>query len=188
MTTHTPNIIIQHSNYAPQELHALPPPHAHLVNEQQNNLIRYYNLTDAKCNIYAKASRYYSILHYILLGINVIILGVASCLSFIASSAAINEDLKFIFLISIGVLTVCAGICVTLDSKLQFKTRMEMFERSSNSYDNLHTKLMKYFSIPLPSDFETVMEEKLISIKNKTKFLPPIFIEKRVMRKMDIIV
>jgi len=108
----------------------------------------------------------------------IIITGLSSIGSFIATNSLLDNNEKNYVNISIGVLTACATILQSISSSFEFKLKAEAFQKSADSYDTLLTKLD--FEMYNPNEdfdeFCNKIELEILDIKNKCKFLPPLYI------------
>jgi hypothetical protein len=127
------------------------------------------------------ASNYYSSMNNRFVVPGVLITGLSSIISFLATSDIMNDTAKQALGISVGVLTAGATIIQSVSNSFGFATRKDSFQASADAYDDLITKLE--FEICNPNenfvDFCNDLETQILKIKNDCKFVPPLFIRKR---------
>jgi hypothetical protein len=124
------------------------------------------------------ASNYYGSMQHRFTIPGILITGVCSVASFLATSDMLNTDTKSGFSIGVGILTAGATILQSVSSSFGFGARKDAFQKSADSYDDLITKIE--FEICNPnekySEFCNDLEEAILKIKNDCAFLPPLFI------------
>lgn len=124
------------------------------------------------------ASNYYGSMQHRFTIPGILITGVCSVASFLATSDMLNTDTKSGFSIGVGILTAGATILQSVSSSFGFGARKDAFQKSADSYDDLITKIE--FEICNPNekftDFCNDLEEAILKIKNDCAFLPPLFI------------
>jgi len=110
----------------------------------------------------------------------ILITGISSVASFMATSDILNNDSKKGFSVGVGILTAGATILQSISSSFGFQTRAEQFQKAADEYDTLLTKIE--FEIANPNEdfneFCNDLEQTILSIKNDCKYLAPIFIQK----------
>lgn len=124
------------------------------------------------------ASNYYGSMQHRFTIPGILITGICSVASFLATSDMLNTDTKSGFSIGVGILTAGATILQSVSSSFGFGARKDAFQKSADSYDDLITKIE--FEICNPNerftDFCNDLEEAILKIKNDCSFLPPLFI------------
>ena len=124
------------------------------------------------------ASNYYGAMQHRFTIPGILITGVCSVASFLATSDMLNTDTKAGFSIGVGILTAGATILQSVSSSFGFGARKDAFQKSADAYDDLITKIE--FEICSPnekfSDFCNDLETAILKIKNDCSFLPPLFI------------
>ncbi len=127
-----------------------------------------------------QASVYYSSQNSKFVIPGILITGVSSVASFIATSDIASDTLKRSFSIGVGILTAGATILQSISSSFGFQTRADNFQKAADSYDTLLTKIE--FEICNPNEdfneFCNELESSILDIKNDCKYLPPLFINK----------
>lgn len=110
----------------------------------------------------------------------ILITGVASVASFMATSDILNDDSKKGFSVGVGIMTAGATILQSISSSFGFQSRSEQFQKAADSYDTLLTKIE--FELANPNEdfneFCSNIEQDILAIKNDCKYLPPLFIHK----------
>ncbi len=110
----------------------------------------------------------------------VLITGISSVLSFLATSDILTTNVKQGFSIGVGILTAGATIIQSVSNSFGFAARKDSFQASADAYDDLITRLE--FEICNPNeefmDFCNALETDILKIKTDCKYLPPLFIRK----------
>lgn len=135
------------------------------------------------------ATSYYRHKNFALVLPSIIITGLCSVGSFMASSDIVLDDMKNTFTISVGVLTIIATTLQSLSNSLGYGIRSEMFRKSADLYDKILTTVEFEINKPNEEDFLNKIEEKILSIKDECKYLPPQWMEKKIIediRKEDM--
>lgn len=124
------------------------------------------------------ASNYYGSMQHRFTIPGILITGVCSVASFLATSDMLNTDTKSGFSVGVGILTAGATILQSVSSSFGFGARKDAFQKAADSYDDLITKIE--FEICNPNErfmaFCNDLEEAILKIKNDCAFLPPLFI------------
>jgi len=124
------------------------------------------------------ASNYYGSMQHRFTIPGILITGICSVASFLATSDMLNTDTKSGFSVGVGILTAGATILQSVSSSFGFGARKDAFQKSADSYDDLITKIE--FEICNPNEkfteFCNDLEEAILKIKNDCAFLPPLFI------------
>jgi hypothetical protein len=127
-----------------------------------------------------QASVYYSSQNSKFVIPGILITGVSSIISFMATSDLLNTGTKSAFSIGVGIFTAGATILQSISSSFGFQSRAEGFQKAADSYDTLITKIE--FEINNPNedfnDFCNNLETAILDIKNNCKYLPPLFVYK----------
>jgi len=127
-----------------------------------------------------QASVYYSSQNSKFVIPGILITGISSVASFIATSDIASDTLKRSFSIGVGILTAGATILQSISSSFGFQTRADNFQKAADLYDTLLTKIE--FEICNPNEdfneFCNSLEASILDIKNNCKYLPPLFINK----------
>jgi hypothetical protein len=127
-----------------------------------------------------QASVYYSSSNSKFVIPGILITGVSSVISFMATSDLLNSSTKSAFSIGVGVFTAGATILQSISSSFGFQSRAEAFQKSADEYDTLITKIEFEISNPNEdfNDFCNSLETAILDIKANCKYLPPLFIYK----------
>lgn len=124
------------------------------------------------------ASNYYGTLQSKFTIPGILITGICSVASFMATSDMLTDGTKAGFSVGVGILTAGATILQSVSSSFGFGARKDAFQKSADSYDDLITKIE--FEIYNPNerfaDFCNDLEEAILKIKNDCSFLPPLFV------------
>jgi hypothetical protein len=125
-----------------------------------------------------QASVYYSSQNSKFVIPGIMITGISSVASFMATSDIAGDTLKTVFSIGVGILTAGATILQSISSSFGFQSRADNFQRAADLYDTLLTKIE--FEICNPNEdfneFCNSLEASILDIKNDCKYLPPLFI------------
>ena len=125
-----------------------------------------------------QASTYYSTLNQKFIIPGIIITGISSVASFLATSDMLDDDEKQAFSVGVGVMTAVATIIQSLSSSFGFAVKKDSFQNSADIYDSLLTKVE--FEIYNPNekfdDFCNDLETEILKIKSDCKYLPPLHI------------
>ena len=124
------------------------------------------------------ASNYYGTLQSKFTIPGILITGICSVASFMATSDMLTDGTKAGFSVGVGILTAGATILQSVSSSFGFGARKDAFQKSADSYDDLLTKIE--FEIYNPNEqfieFCNDLEEAILKIKNDCNFLPPLFV------------
>ena len=146
---------------------------AYILNKFRKRLKKQIFLHNQASSYYAKQNR-----NFVIPGI--LITGISSVASFLATSDVLTDDNKQMFSIGVGVMTAGATILQSIGSSFGFQSRTESFQKAADLYDTLLTKIE--FEIANPNEdfneFCNNVEETILQIKNDCKYLPPLFIQK----------
>lgn len=120
----------------------------------------------------------------------IIISGVSSVASFLATSDMMSETGKTVISISVGILAAGSTIIHSVANSFGFQSRRDSFQMSADAYDDLITRIE--FEIVNPNEnfneFCNSIETQILKIKTDCKYLPPLFIHKMYddeLRKMN---
>lgn len=117
----------------------------------------------------------------------IIITGLSSICSFLASSDIIDNNTKNVINIGVGILTIVSAMLQSMSNSLEYNIKSEMFRKSADMYDKLITKIDFEIRDPNESDFLKKMEEKILFIKGECKYLPPIWMEEQINDKTPLL-
>jgi hypothetical protein len=127
-----------------------------------------------------QASVYYSKQNSKFVIPGILITGISSIASFMATSDILGDDSKKGFSVGVGIMTAGATILQSIASSFGFQSRTEQFQKSADAYDSLLTKIE--FEIANPNEdfneFCNDIESTILGIKNDCNYLPPLFIHK----------
>ena len=127
-----------------------------------------------------QASVYYSSQNSKFVIPGILITGISSVASFMATSDILTNNTKRGFSIGVGIFTAGATILQSISSSFGFQSRAEGFQKAADSYDTLITKIEFEISNPNEdfNEFCNGLETAILEIKNNCKYLPPLFIYK----------
>jgi hypothetical protein len=127
-----------------------------------------------------QASVYYSSSNSKFVIPGILITGISSVISFMATSDLLNSSTKSGFSIGVGIFTAGATILQSISSSFGFQSRAEAFQKSADEYDTLITKIEFEISNPNEdfNEFCNGLETAILDIKANCKYLPPLFIYK----------
>ena len=126
------------------------------------------------------ASNYYGNMHNRLSIPGIIVSGVSSIASFIATSDMMSDTSKTAISIGVGILAAGSTIIYSIANSYGFQSRRDSFQVSADAYDDLITRIE--FEIVNPNEnfneFCNSLETQILKIKTDCKYLPPLFIYK----------
>lgn len=146
--------------------------------KQMEILNKFYKRLKKERFVNNQSSLYYSNLgnRFVIPGI--IITGLSSVVSFLATSSMLDEDEKQGCGVTVGVLTAIATIIQSMSASFGFQLKKDAFATSADTYDSLITQVE--FEICNPnedfSEFCNNLEESILKIKKDCKYLPPLHI------------
>jgi hypothetical protein len=148
--------------------------HQHnVLNKFRKRLIKERFLNNQSSNYYSKQNS-----KFVIPGI--LITGISSVASFMATSDILGDDSKKSFSVGVGILTAGATILQSVSSSFGFQSRAEQFQKAADQYDTLLTKIE--FELANPNEdfneFCNELESDILQIKNDCNYLPPLFIHK----------
>ncbi len=125
-----------------------------------------------------QASVYYSSANSKFVIPGILITGISSVISFMATSDLLDSSTKSGFSIGVGIFTAGATILQSISSSFGFQSRAEAFQKSADEYDTLITKIEFEISNPNEdfNEFCNSLETAILDIKANCKYLPPLFI------------
>jgi hypothetical protein len=155
-------------------------PEEKLLNHRLNVLRQFHRRLVKERFINNQASVYYSSQNSKFVIPGILITGISSVISFMATSDLLTSGTKSGFSIGVGIFTAGATILQSISSSFGFQSRSEGFQKSADSYDNLITKIEFEISNPNEdfNEFCNSLETAILDIKNNCKYLPPLFVYK----------
>jgi hypothetical protein len=155
-------------------------PEEKLLNHRLNVLRQFHRRLVKERFINNQASVYYSSQNSKFVIPGILITGISSVISFMATSDLLTSGTKSGFSIGVGVFTAGATILQSISSSFGFQSRAEGFQKAADSYDNLITKIEFEISNPNEdfNEFCNGLESAILDIKNNCKYLPPLFVYK----------
>ena len=155
-------------------------PEDKLLNHRLNVLRQFHRRLVKERFINNQASVYYSSQNSKFVIPGILITGISSVISFMATSDLLTSGTKSGFSIGVGVFTAGATILQSISSSFGFQSRSEGFQKAADSYDNLITKIEFEISNPNEdfNEFCNGLETTILDIKNNCKYLPPLFVYK----------
>ena len=126
------------------------------------------------------ASNYYGNMHNRFSIPGIIVSGVSSVASFLATSDMMSATGKTAISIGVGILAAGSTIIYSIAGSYGFQSRRDSFQMSADAYDDLITRIE--FEIVNPNEnfneFCNSLESQILKIKTDCKYLPPLFIYK----------
>ena len=126
------------------------------------------------------ASNYYGNMHNRFSIPGIIVSGVSSVASFLATSDMMSDTGKTAISIGVGILAAGSTIIYSIANSYGFQSRRDSFQMSADAYDDLITRIE--FEIVNPNEdfneFCNSLETQILKIKTDCKYLPPLFIYK----------
>jgi hypothetical protein len=146
------------------------------TSKQLTILNKFHTRLQKERDINNKSSLYYGRLDQYFVIPGIIITGLSSVISFLATSDILDATEKQAFSVIVGVFTAIATIIQSLSSSFGFQVKKDTFQSSADTYDSIITKIE--FEICNPNEdfmeFCNSLEEEILKIKNNCKFLPPL--------------
>jgi len=126
------------------------------------------------------ASNYYGSMHNRFSIPGIIVSGVSSIASFLATSDIISDTGKTAISIGVGILAAGSTIIYSIANSYGFQSRRDSFQMSADAYDDLITRIEFEFVNPNENfnEFCNSLETQILKIKTDCKYLPPLFIYK----------
>jgi hypothetical protein len=125
-------------------------------------------------------SNYYGNMHNRFSIPGIIVSGVSSIASFLATSDMMSNTAKTAISISVGILAACSTVIYSVANSYGFQSRRDSFQISADAYDDLITRIE--FELVNPNEdfneFCNSLESQILKIKTDCKYLPPLFIYK----------
>ena len=146
--------------------------------QQMKILDKFYKRLKKERFVNNQSSQFYSNLgnRFVIPGI--IITGLSSVVSFLATSSMLDEDEKQGCGVTVGVLTAIATIIQSMSASFGFQLKKDAFATSADTYDSLITRVE--FEICNPNEdfteFCNQLEEDILKIKADCKYLAPLHI------------
>ena len=109
-------------------------------------------------------------------GLYIIISGISSVLSFMASARSIGETTSEYISITVGILTIIITTLQTFTTSFGFSIKMDDFTNSANEYNKIIVELkMKHNQCNTENICQLIKEldQKAIKITYNSKYLPP---------------
>ena len=110
----------------------------------------------------------------------IIVSGVSSVASFLATNDMMSDTGKTAISIGVGILAAGSTIIYSIANSYGFQSRRDSFQMSADAYDDLITRIE--FEIVNPNEnfneFCNSLETQILKIKTDCKYLPPLFIYK----------
>ena len=125
------------------------------------------------------SATYYSKLNKRFVIPSIIISGISSVLSFMASSRSIGESMSEYISITVGILTIIITTLQTFTTSFGFSVKMDDFTKSANEYNKIIVELkMKHNQCDTENIYKLLneLDEKAIQITYNTKYLPPLWV------------
>jgi hypothetical protein len=138
------------------------------MTQQQKLLTRIQALGD----IHGDCAELYTRYNAYLVIPSICITSVASFASFLSTSSQVSEQMRSVFILSVGALTIMSSMMQTLTSSLKYHARIEGHQLAAEEYSKLLTKLHFEIINPNEENFFEDMEAKIIDIKNNCKYYP----------------
>ena len=107
---------------------------------------------------------------------SVCITAFSSIASFLTTSTIVSNNMKTGLSISVGVFASVSTLLQSISSSCNYSTKSELHRTATEEYDKLITKINFEIEMPNEKDFIEQMENKILDIQNKCKYIPPQFI------------
>ena len=146
--------------------------------DQKNNFLESIN-NQIKKNRYLhnKSSEYYGKLHNYIFLPSVFITGISTICAFLSTSQYIDTNDQSIFSLIVGVLSSISTVLQSLSGAYKFSNKSESHRNAAEEFNNLQIKV-KFEKDKLDQNekFLIDLENQLLDIQKKCKYLPPQFI------------
>ena len=116
---------------------------------------------------------------------SVCITSFSSIASFLSTSNIVNDNIKTGLSISVGVFASISTLLQSVSSNCNYSTKSDLHRTATEEYDKLITKINFEIEIPNEKDFVEKMENKILDIQNKCKYIPPQFIIEEYENKYE---
>lgn len=126
--------------------------------------------------IHSRAADYYEKMHHRILTPSILITGTSGVVSFLSTSASVDQSSKEILGIVVGIMASVSTITQSLMGAFAFQAKSESHRAAAEEYVQLQVKVHFELAMPNEPDFMSTLENKLLEIKNKCKYFPPQFI------------
>jgi hypothetical protein len=126
--------------------------------------------------IHQISATYYSKLNKRIVIPSIIISGISSVLSFMASARSIGETTSEYISITVGILTIIITTLQTFTTSFGFSVKMDDFTNSANEYNKIIVELkMKHNQCNTENICQLIneLDQKAIKITYDSKYLPP---------------
>jgi hypothetical protein len=148
----------------------------------QKLLTRIQALQDMHYN----CSEIYSNFNIYLFAPSVTITTLSSIASFLTASEYITTDMKSVFSIIVGILTIISAMLQSFTNTLKYPAKMESHQLAADEYSKLLTKLQFEYINPNEDNFFENIESKILEIKNNCKYYPPQTIVNKYREKLSL--
>ena len=126
--------------------------------------------------IHNRASNYFNNMQKYIMYPSVCITAFSSIASFLTTSTIVSNNMKTGLSISVGVFASVSTLLQSISSSCNYSTKSELHRTATEEYDKLITKINFEIEMPNEKDFIEQMENKILDIQNKCKYIPPQFI------------
>lgn len=144
------------------------------------NRNRFFNMMlkrlKKKKYIHNRASNYFNNMQKYIMYPSVCITAFSSIASFLTTSTIVSNNMKTGLSISVGVFASVSTLLQSISSSCNYSTKSELHRTATEEYDKLITKINFEIEMPNETDFIEQMENKILDIQNKCKYIPPQFI------------
>ena len=144
------------------------------------NRNRFFNMMlkrlKKKKYIHNRASNYFNNMQKYIMYPSVCITAFSSIASFLSTSNIVTDNMKTGLSISVGVCASVSTLLQSISSSCNYSTKSELHRTATEEYDKLITKINFEIEMPNEKDFVEQMENKILDIQNKCKYIPPQFI------------
>ena len=135
--------------------------------------------------IHNRASNYFNNMQKYIMYPSVCITAFSSIASFLSTSNIVTDNMKTGLSISVGVFASVSTLLQSISSSCNYSTKSELHRTATEEYDKLITKINFEMEIPNEKDFVEKMENKILDIQNKCKYIPPQFIIEEYENKYE---
>lgn len=125
---------------------------------------------------HSNASNYYNKLQKYVMYPSIGITALSSIASFVSTSEYVSSNVQNGFSLSVGILASVSTLLQSISSSCDYATKSELHANAAQEYDKLITKILFEIELPDEEEFVKTMEDSILEIQSKCKFIPPQFI------------
>ena len=128
--------------------------------------------------VHARSGEYYSKLSMYIFGPSIAITALSGIGSFLSTSEFIGDTDQTAFGITVGVMASISTMLQSVASVCQYSAKTEAHKTAADDYNKLIVRLKFEMEMPDEPEFTNDLEQQILDIQNKCKYIPPQFIFK----------